>query len=370
MAKLGFGGQWVDIAIVGKFNDSTSVERNLDRDFLSQVVANYTASEHEAPAVVGHPEEDAPAYGWVSDVRLTNDGILQARFIETDDAFEQLVKDGRLKKRSTAFYIEMPRGSAVKAPTIKHVGFLGAAAPSVKGLRNIQFAEGESFELEAETFNLQETSMFIKEEDLDKMPDTFIDKMKAKLGLTTKKGEGEGGDPAPQPAAASFSEAQAKELIAEAVKTVKADFKEQLDAKDKEFLDLSDKVDGQITGSRRAEVASFVESLPAEKGKHFLKRVGIVEFLERLADDDAADKDAKKAISFSEGEGEEKKTIEFSRFDFAKTLLNALPPFVEFGEKFGNIVATKEADVMINTDRVESMKKAAGVTATTEGGKD
>src|SRR5207245_1621808 len=42
-------------------------------------------------------------------------------------------------------------------------------------------------------------------------------------------------------------------------------------------------------------------------------------------------------------------------------LILALAPMIEFGEKLGNITATKEADAMVDSTRVNAMKEEMGI---------
>jgi hypothetical protein len=156
------------------------------------------------------------------------------------------------------------------------------------------------------------------------------------------------------------------ETVAASVKTVEekltADFTEKLKAKEDEIAALRNDVNKQTTSSKRGEIISFVENIPAEKGKHFLKRAGIVEFMEALARDDEADEKSTEAIvCFSEGEDGKKEEHKFSRLDWAKNLFTSLPSMIEFGEKFGSITATKEADVMVDSNRVNAMKDEMGI---------
>lgn len=359
MAKQGFAGQWIPIAKVGKFVSDDGVDRDLSAEFLASVVANYAADEHEAPAVVGHPAADVPAYGWVSELRL-NDGQLEARFADTDDEFEKLVEQGRFKKRSAAFWLESPRGSAIKSPGLKHVGFLGAARPSVKGLKNIQFEEGgESFTLET-SINFQEKEM--TEENLDQMPESFWTRLKAGLGLGTSAEAG--GTPA---APIQFSEGDVRSLIDRAVTELTASFTQQLDEKDAALKDLAKRVDAGDVSSRRGEIAQFVESIPAGKGKHFLKRIGIAEFCESLAAADDADRTP--AINFSEGTGDSRVEHKFSRLDWFKNYVNALPAYIQFGEQFGDLKATQEASLeMVNAEELTGLRKGMGVEEKQSGG--
>lgn len=343
MAKIGFKGQWVEIAKVGRVADSLGVNRDLTPEWIQTVIANYSGGPHEAPLVLGHPESDsAPAHGWVQEIRLNGD-VLEARFADTNDEFEKAVERGEYKKRSASFYLD--------PPNLRHVGFLGAQPPAIKGLRDIQFAEGDSFAVE--TFNLQEKKMGLEDTDVEKVTEGVFEKVKAFF----KSPEG-------KPAEANsteFSEAKLTELVNGAVAAATADFTEKVTKLETANADLQAKLDGQIGNGVKAEIASFVESIPGEKGKHYLKRAGIAEFMELLAAADAADGET-KAISFSEGEDK----VEFSRVGWFKQLINELPAMIQFGESFGNLVATKGTDPLINSDRVASMKAAAGVA---EGGK-
>lgn len=109
-------------------------------DDLKKVALAYDPARHEAPICVGHPQHDAPAYGWVRDLSF-GDGMLRAELDQVDDAFAELVKAGRYKHVSAAFY---PPGSVSEDGWyLRHVGFLGAQPPAVKGLKTAAFAEAE-----------------------------------------------------------------------------------------------------------------------------------------------------------------------------------------------------------------------------------
>ena len=110
---------------------------------LAASAAAYDPALFEAPIVVGHPKTDNPAYGWVKSLAFA-DGALDAEPSQVDPAFAELVEAGRYKKISAAFYA--PDATNNPAPGVyylRHVGFLGAAAPAVKGLRSPEFADAE-----------------------------------------------------------------------------------------------------------------------------------------------------------------------------------------------------------------------------------
>ena len=120
------GGPQVDSS--GKRHDGDAM--------IDKAVASFLASEHQPPLVVGHPKDNEPAFGWVKELRTaTTNGVktLMAKFENVVPEFEELVAKGRYKKRSASFY---PDGR------LRHVGFLGAVPPAVKGLADLKFEDG------------------------------------------------------------------------------------------------------------------------------------------------------------------------------------------------------------------------------------
>ncbi len=109
---------------------------------LEATAKAYDPKVHEAPLVVGHPDSDSPAYGWVSALHA-GDG-LEAETAQVDPAFAEMVNEGRFKHISASFYRpDAPRNPTPGIYYLRHVGFLGAQAPAVKGLRAAQFSAAD-----------------------------------------------------------------------------------------------------------------------------------------------------------------------------------------------------------------------------------
>ena len=117
----------------GKQTDSHGREHNGDA-LIDKAVAKFDPSHHEPPIVIGHPKQNSPAFGWVKDLKKVGK-LLYAKFKDVVPEFENMVKKGLFKKRSASFY---PDGE------LRHVGFLGAMPPAVKGLADIEFDEKET----------------------------------------------------------------------------------------------------------------------------------------------------------------------------------------------------------------------------------
>lgn len=121
-----------------------------ESDIISSVKV-YDPKIHEAPLVIGHPKHNAPAYGWVQSLTV-QDGIMKAIPQQVDPEFAEMVEKGRFKKISASFYEpNSPTNPVPGVYYLRHVGFLGAQPPAVKGLKSASFAEEEGiFEIELE----------------------------------------------------------------------------------------------------------------------------------------------------------------------------------------------------------------------------
>lgn len=105
----------------------------------------YDPALHEAPMVIGHPKDDAPAYGWINSLGFEEGAGLFAEPTQVDPGFAELHQAGRYKKRSASFYApDDPRNPKPGVYYLKHVGFLGANPPAVKGLKAANFADSDN----------------------------------------------------------------------------------------------------------------------------------------------------------------------------------------------------------------------------------
>ncbi len=124
---------WFDVFRCGTHLDHSGKWRTFTEADIDKAIASYQSDS--APIVVGHPTLNAPAFGWIQQFRRQG-STLQARASRVADEFADLVKRGLYKNRSISFNSD---------GTFRHVGFLGAAAPAVKGLEDIQFADKGEF---------------------------------------------------------------------------------------------------------------------------------------------------------------------------------------------------------------------------------
>jgi hypothetical protein len=131
----------IEIFKPGRHITSMGVAIDFSAAQLEASAKAYDPALHEAPIVLGHPEEDSPAYGWIKSVTFAND-VMQADADQLAPSFVESVRRGRYKKVSASFY--PPNSARNPKPGVyylRHVGFLGAASPAVKGLRQAAFAD-------------------------------------------------------------------------------------------------------------------------------------------------------------------------------------------------------------------------------------
>lgn len=129
----------------GRHTSASGVALEFTEADLARSAAVYDPAVHEAPLVVGHPRDNGPAYGWVSGLNFS-EGSLEAEPKDVEPQFAELVATRRFPKRSASFYAPGSANHPLAgkdghdAYYLRHVGFLGAAAPAVKGMREVEFA--------------------------------------------------------------------------------------------------------------------------------------------------------------------------------------------------------------------------------------
>lgn len=134
----------------GKHIASSGAAISFSEDDLKNAVAAYDPKIHEAPITVGHPKDNLPAYGWIGKLEFSEGGI-HADPAQVDPTFEEMVQAGRFKKRSASWYTPTAPTNPVPGKYyLKHVAFLGAAAPAVKGLKEVAFSSNEEGVIEFE----------------------------------------------------------------------------------------------------------------------------------------------------------------------------------------------------------------------------
>lgn len=132
----------INILRSGTFTSVEGAKVSFTARDLAQIAASYKPETDKAPIVVGHPKTNDPAFGWVGSLAVEGD-VLVARPSEIVPSFAEAVRAGHYRKVSAQLYQPGDPNSPDPAGWyLKHVGFLGAAAPAVKGLGEVSLGEG------------------------------------------------------------------------------------------------------------------------------------------------------------------------------------------------------------------------------------
>lgn len=161
----------IEIFKPGKHTATNGMVIDFTEADLKKAAAVYNPVVHEAPLTVGHPKDNLPAYGWVSALQFS-EGRVKATPHQVDADFAEIVNEGRFKKVSASWYLpDAPANPTPGSLYLRHVAFLGAVPPAVKGLKSASFADGEKGVVEFADWGFTGTRSLFQ-----RMRDWFIDK--------------------------------------------------------------------------------------------------------------------------------------------------------------------------------------------------
>jgi len=300
---------------------------------LAATTKHYDPSVHEAPIVAGHPRHNSPAYGWIKKLAHDN-GALEAVPDQVDPSFAEAVRAGRYRNISASFYRpDSPSNPVPGVYYLRHVGFLGAAAPAVKGLRPVEFSEDE--EGVVEFADLQAAgSVFrrlrewiIGKFGIDEADQAVPGYLIAEMQTPPREAPSPAfAEPQQETESMNDQEKKEKELAEQraALEKERAEFAEARAAAEKEKADAADrenKLAEREAQLARAGAASFIEGLERE-GKVLPKdRDFLVSFMSALS--------AEETVEFGEGDGKKSATP----LEGFKSFLTGMPKIVDFSER-------------------------------------
>ena len=344
----------IEIFRAGRHRTVAGVEIAFSEAEVAHIASAYDPTKHEAPAVVGHPALDGPAYGWIKGLKADG-GSLKAE-VSLTPSFAEVVGAGHYKKVSAAFYT--PGQSGNPAPDgyyLRHLGFLGAQPPAIKGLEPFAFADGVADGLAVVDIDLA----FAEAEASDI---TGLGRVLARLaGMVERIRDhiaetvgAEEADKIADPRELDWLRSDASELVGRAsermrvsdpahfsehqpdpnseepeVTTPNKDAEKQLADREAAIaLREQQLADRERTASRAADVA-FAESLIAAGKLPALQKDNLVAVLGALPRGD----DTESAVQFAEAdEGGATKTTSMSAHSAFMKMVEAAPSIVAFGE--------------------------------------
>ena len=314
---------------------------------VADLVDSYDPQLHRAPLVVGHPKTNDPAYGWAAGLQRDG-GEVYAEPADVEPQFAEMVNTKRFPNISVSIY--PPNDPSNPKPGhfyLRHIGFLGAQPPAVKGLRSAEFAEGDGaieFSMPMPVLSKLASLGYYLKRLLQGMRDRAIEAdgaEKAEQAIPQWCIDGIAEATArddDQPLAAAFAEAASTQETDMGNNNGQgaADFAEQqqqLATRTAEIEQREQALKDREQAARRADVVDFAEGL-VKAGKVLPRhKAGVVELLLAVP--------AGTTINFAE-EG----AADATDHDAAETLrafLEDLPPQVNFSEKSGGDTRTAGA---------------------------
>ncbi len=171
-------------------------ELGITTEHVKGLAESYATSGVRAPVVVGHPKDNSPAWGWVVSCRGDDTNLYCD--VDVTPEFYSLVERGHFRERSVAFYDRKPY-------VLRHLGFLGATPPAIKGLKELTFSDSDDYKCIAMTieetnnpdlteylapvalFALSEVLPGVKASDLTQDPVFADDKLSGSVELSDGK---------------------------------------------------------------------------------------------------------------------------------------------------------------------------------------
>ncbi|WP_132984703.1 peptidase [Luteimonas terricola] len=323
----------------GTHVDNDGREHTFSEADIAEIAASYEPDLAEAPLVVGHPELNAPAYGWARSLSV-KDGVLFAEPHQVEPQFAGLVNAGRMKKISAAIYLPTTPGNPKPGKHyLKHIGFLGAAAPAVKGLRSAAFSADDGaleFSMPLRSLGHSLANLFqrlrdhLVEREGAEAADRIIPQWQIRdfdQLLTDSPAET---DVAAIP---TYAEAPAGAATLEtdmSESNTAAQFAERetaLTGREAGLAEREQRLADRETQARRDDAAEFAEGLVQAGQLLPRQKAPVVELLLALPAD--------TALTFAEGDGQVKKPAT----EVLRTFLGDLPKQVDFREKGAAAVA-------------------------------
>lgn len=133
---------WVEAFAAGRHTDAEGKTKDWSDDDIKEIAEKYNAQaatdnpqRRIAPVVIGHPQDDSPAYGWIDKAKAAGNKLM-LKLTQLQPEFVKSLKMGLYKMRSISLYGDN---------SIRHLGFLGGAQPAVAGLAPFKFSDSSKY---------------------------------------------------------------------------------------------------------------------------------------------------------------------------------------------------------------------------------
>lgn len=280
----------IEIFRIGTHRDMGGRSLSFGDDVLAQI-ADYDPA-NPAPIVIGHPRDNSPAYGWIKSIRQVGDRLLATPERLNPDFLTALKAGSYRRVSASLFPPDAPANPRPGRWSLRHLGFLGGAAPAIPGLALPEFADGGALTYQFTTVAIMDLNIL---KDIE-------------------------GDITPADVAAAMG-------VDEAMLMALLDAPMEEEEMPPEFAELNRKnaalqarLEAMELARVREKVSSFCDALIAQGKPLPLPKGAVVDFVVSL--------DRAKTYDFAD-------TKKVTPHDFALELLKHLPQQVKFGEVAG-----------------------------------
>lgn len=340
----------------GTWVSTSGEEITFSQADLEATAKAYSPTVHKAPFVIGHPKTDDPAQGWAKSLSVSDAG-LYAEPMQVDTQFAESVNAGRYGTISSKFYRpEDPNNPVPGVWYLRHVGFLGAQPPAIKGMEEPSFAEEDGCVCFQEGVEFGGWGLYSTASIFRRLRDWLIGQHGQELAekiipnweIDSLREEANRGHA--EADRSSFAETHDQET------TVTPAEKAAMEAENQR---LKDELRAVKNAQRTTDNVAFAEGLVADARIREADSGLVVAMLTTLG--------GETPVEF--GEGDKKKPLA----DAMKDFLKALPPSVEFGEhaskdkaatgKGGKQPGAEFAEVETDPDRLSLHVRAEQLAA-------
>lgn len=325
---------------------------------VREIADTYNPEFADAPYVVGHPKLTSPRFGRAGKLFVNDAGVLCAESADVVPEFAEAVNAKHYPKISASIYLPGAPGNPTPGKHyLRHVGFLGGAAPGVKGLKSVEFAAGAEGIVEfgyddrllvrllrsmrdwiTSKDGVEKAEQVLPSGDLDFLSESAVREDMQEC------------DPA-----ASFSEPDNQQE--DALKTKEQELAEQtaaLAAKEQALNARAAAIAAQEAAAKKSGHADFAESLCTEGKLLPASKAAVVEILMQLDT-------VNQVADFAEGDENHGKT----GADLFKSFLSTQPKQVEYrrvspagGEVAGTVDFAAPAGEQVDQAGLETVARA------------
>lgn len=129
--------------VTGTHTDSSGSVETFDAARLREVQNAYNGGAWRAPITIGHPSNNAPAFGWIGKVEFDDAG-LWAEPSEVSPELKDWNEKGYFRNISASFYPPgHPNNPTPGKWNLRHIGVLGAQPPAIKAIGQHTFSEND-----------------------------------------------------------------------------------------------------------------------------------------------------------------------------------------------------------------------------------